>query len=305
LLLLSLAWPAPLGPAADLFQTPSRAPYDLFYTFWLPFSRALPAGIVWTGVIALTVVLLLVVRWSTPAPATRPAKSVVDESICTGCEQCYVDCPYEAIVMIPRPGTGNTPDAARSTLVAHVKPNLCVSCGICAGSCAPMGVGPAGRTGRDQLAATGAFIASARSGPRDVIVVACDRGAGVLATATTPTRARVRPITCAGNLHTSVVELLLRAGAGGVLVVACPPRDCWNREGPKWTEQRLFHDREAELQARVDRRRVRLVFAAAGDRALVDAALARFQAEIDALASAAAEPDLDVMRDCDPAALPT
>ena len=38
-------------------------------------------------------------------------------------------------------------------LVARVDPQLCVSCGICAGSCAPMGVGPRGRIwiARDQL----------------------------------------------------------------------------------------------------------------------------------------------------------
>ena len=111
---------------------------------------------------------------------------------------------------------------------------------------------------------------------------------------------RVWPITCAGNLHTSVVELLLRGGAGGVLVAACPPRDCWNREGPKWTEQRLFHEREAELQERVDRRRVRLIFAARDDRDIVAAALRDFQSEIIALAGAGgAEPDADVIRECD------
>ncbi|NIP82298.1 MAG: hydrogenase iron-sulfur subunit, partial [Gemmatimonadetes bacterium] len=55
-------------------------------------------------------------------------------------------------------------------------------------------------------------------------------------------------------LHTSVIEYLVRAGAGGVMVVACPPRDCWNREGVTWLEERVYNEREAELKDRVDRR---------------------------------------------------
>ncbi|HTI03830.1 MAG TPA: hydrogenase iron-sulfur subunit [Gemmatimonadales bacterium] len=299
---LALAWRAPLGPPADLFQAPGRAPYDAFYTLWLPLSRALPAGVVWLLTIAGGAVLLAIPWWARPAKRAEPPKSVVDESICTGCEQCYIDCPYEAIAMIARPGGT---EGGRSALVGHVTPELCVSCGICAGSCAPMGVGPAGRTGRDQLAAIRAFIAARPLGARDVVVVACDRGAGGIVHDPAP-GVRVWPISCAGNLHTSVVELLIRAGAGGVLVAACPPRDCWNREGAKWTEQRLFHDREAELQERVDRRRVRLIFAAAGDRAIVAAALREFQTEITVLAGVgAAEPDADVVRECDTAPTPS
>jgi coenzyme F420-reducing hydrogenase delta subunit/Pyruvate/2-oxoacid:ferredoxin oxidoreductase delta subunit len=300
LLVLSLVWPAPLGPPADLFRIPGPAPYDAFYTFWLPLSRALPAGVDWLLFIVCAALLMLVPLWTRPTAAAEPPKSMVDEAICTGCEQCYLDCPYEAIAMIARPG-GTSGD--RSALVAHVTPERCVSCGICAGSCAPMGVGPPGRTGRDQLAAVRAWLAQEQPGPRDVVVIACDRGAGAGAAAGSTGGARVWPITCAGNLHSSVVELLVRAGAGGVLVVACPPRDCWNREGPKWTEQRLFHDREAELQERVDRRRVRLVFAAAGDRAVVASALTEFQAEVTALAAAAAEADVDVKRECETTAV--
>ena len=293
LVLLAVVWPAPLGPRADLFRLPAQAPYDAFYTFWLPLSRPLPAAIVWGVGGIVTLALLLAPRWTRPAPEHQPAKSMVDESICTGCEQCYLDCPYEAIAMIPRSqGT-----AARSTLVAHVDPELCVSCGICSGSCAPMGVGPPGRTGRDQLASVRAFAAAHRPGVRDVVVIACDRGAAAVAAGISPATL-VRPITCAGNLHTSVVEYLIRIGAGGVLVLACPPRDCWNREGPKWTELRLYHDREAELQERVDRRRVRLVFANARDRDVVARALDDFRREIEALAVGAAETDVDPVRDC-------
>lgn len=44
-----------------------------------------------------------------------------------------------------------------------------------------------------------------------------------------------------------------------MMVVSCPERDCSHREGVKWLQLRVYEDREAELQARVDRQRVRLL----------------------------------------------
>jgi coenzyme F420-reducing hydrogenase delta subunit/Pyruvate/2-oxoacid:ferredoxin oxidoreductase delta subunit len=296
LLALAILWPVAVTPPADAFTLPGRAAFDWFYAFWIPLARAVSPGAMWGISLALTA-LALAIPWVTrPRMARRPPASVVDERLCTGCEQCYLDCPYEAIAMVDRLDAVHT---GKSALVARVDPALCVSCGLCAGSCAPMGVGPTGRTGRAQLTVVRDFIAARRPGARDVVVVACDRGAGGVAAAAEYDGARVYPVTCGGNLHTSVVEFLLRAGAGGVLIVSCPPRDCWNREGPKWLEERLFHEREAELRDRVDRRRVRLVHAAAGERALVRSALAAFRAEVAELEMAMGESDIDLERLCE------
>jgi coenzyme F420-reducing hydrogenase delta subunit len=98
-----------------------------------------------------------------------------------------------------------------------------------------------------------------------------------------------------------VVEYLLRAGAAGVLVLSCPPRDCWNREGVKWLEARLFHEREAELQERVDRRRLRVAALSRGERARVTHELEQFRAALGALERPAGESDIDLLRLCDPA----
>ena len=94
-------------------------------------------------------------------------------------------------------------------------------------------------------------------------------------------------------MHTSVVEYLLRSGVGGVLVVGCPPRDCRNREGPKWLEERLYNDREAELKSRVDKRRVRVTYAAQRERYLVREALTVFRSDISAI-ERTAEVDVDI-----------
>jgi coenzyme F420-reducing hydrogenase delta subunit len=162
-----------------------------------------------------------------------------------------------------------------------------------------MGVGPPGRTGRDQLARIREYVAARAPAPDDVVVVACNHGAGGVAGESTFDGASVLPVDCAGSLHTSVVEYLVRSGAGGVLIVACPPRDCQNREGPKWLEQRLYHDREAELKDRVDRRRVRLVYADLGEVGAVAAALEHSRRDIAALERARGEADIALEAECD------
>jgi coenzyme F420-reducing hydrogenase delta subunit len=189
----------------------------------------------------------------------------------------------------------------RADAVADVDPALCVSCGICAGSCAPMGVGPPGRTGRDQLETIRRFMADPVRRHDQVVVIACGHGAGALAADLEAEGGAVYPVDCAGNLHTSVIEYAIRAGAAGVLVLACPPRDCKNREGPLWLEQRIYHDREAELQARVDRARVAVAHAAAGDRGSALGVLHQFQSALAGLVPATAEAGIQVEAVCEPA----
>jgi ferredoxin len=292
---LAVLWPVQITPPADLFAIPGQVVYDWFYSFWLPWSRSLSPAALATAALIVAVAALMVPLLTRPARARRLPPSVVDERLCTGCEQCYLDCPYEAITMVDREDAAAS---GKSPRVARVDPALCVSCGICAGSCAPMGVGPEGRTGRAQLGTVRDFIA-ARGPVGRIVLVACERGAGGIADRPEFEGALVYPVSCGGNLHTSVVEYLLRAGAGGVVIVSCPPRDCWNREGPKWLEQRLYHEREAELRERVDRRRVRLIYASAGDRQVVHAAIRELGSALAALETASAERDIDLDRLCE------
>lgn len=298
LLALAVLWPVAVTPPADLFALPGRAPFDLFYAFWLPAARLLGPGAMWVAILLAAGSAVTAPWWTRPRAGRRPPPSTVDEHLCTGCEQCYLDCPYEAISMRPRP-----PEAVaegRSPLVARVEPGLCVSCGICAGSCAPMGVGPPDRTGRAQLEAVRRFVELRSPGVRDVVVVACEHGAGGVGRRGEVAGAPVHQVSCGGNLHTSVIEYLLRAGAGGVLIVSCSPRDCRHREGPRWLGQRLYHGREAELRARVDRRRVRLAFAGAAERREVEAALRTFREDVAGLDAATAERDIELAQLCDP-----
>jgi quinol-cytochrome oxidoreductase complex cytochrome b subunit/coenzyme F420-reducing hydrogenase delta subunit len=296
LVVAAVVRPAPIGSAASPFQLPEAVRVDWLYAFWVPLVRATSPGTAFV-VLTLAALVLLCVPLLTKRRASAPPPSVVNEDICTGCRQCSLDCPYEAITMIARP------DGGRSAEVARVDPELCVSCGICAGSCAPMGVGPPGRTGRDQLAHVRAFVTSADIGAGRTVVVCCDRGARGWRDELEAEGAVVHEVDCAGNLHTSVIELLVRGGAAGVLVIACPPRDCWNREGPRWLSERIYHDREAELQPRVDRRRVRVATANASESAEAVAALRDFMVSTARLDGPLAESSSEIDMVCEPVPL--
>ncbi len=133
------------------------------------------------------------------------------------------------------------------------------------------------------------------------MAICCDHGAGGFGPALAAEGAALYPVDCAGNLHTSVIEMLLRSGAGGVLVLACQPRDCRNREGARWLIERLYHGREAELQARVDRRRVRVVNVSAGERRLAVAALREFADGVCSLSQTPVDQGADMQSVCEPA----
>lgn len=285
LTVLAIVLPARLGAPADPFALPADTPLNLVTAWWLPITERLGAGVVWLLGLVGVLFLVVVPRFTRPKPEAV-APSVVDPRLCTGCNQCPQDCPWEAISMVAR-------DDDRPTLVALVDPTRCVSCGICAGSCAPMGVGPPGRTGRDQLGDVRELLRASADAPgvQGIVALCCDQAPAAHRDALVQRGVTVRPIPCVGNLHSSVVELLIRGGAAGVIVYGCPPRDCVGREGPKWLVERLFNDREAELQPRVDRRRVRVATMAPGDLAGTLAAHEEFRRAVEAIAPAQAEPD--------------
>jgi len=143
------------------------------------------------------------------------------------------------------------------------------------------------------------FIKANRWGPRDIVLVACERGPGLAAENAEPSGIPTFPVPCVGNLHTSVVEYLIRSGVGGVLIGSCPPRDCWSREGPGWLSERVFGDRAAELKDRVDKRRVRVVHAAEGEREVLTAAVREFFEHVLTLEAAEAEARIEIDIECE------
>lgn len=286
LVTISLLWPFGVEASADPTRLLGTVQIDLFFTALLPVFSRLPAWGVWLLTIVASLSLLVGVPLAT-RPKRKPEPSWVDWDLCTGCTTCYLDCPYEAISMVKR--TGETvADSRRSELVAQVNPDLCVSCGICAGSCAPMGVGPPGRTGRDQLLTVKKWFME--NDPKNgLVVIACDKSFAKLP------EPNLYLVGCIGSLHTSVIEWLIRKGVAGVFILSCPARDCHNREGPKWANERIYENREAELQERVDRRRVRVAAFAGTESIMARIEIETFRNELEQLKETPEEesPDLD------------
>jgi ferredoxin/coenzyme F420-reducing hydrogenase delta subunit len=294
---VAIAWPLEMAPKADPFVLPRGVPADWFFVFWLPLASHVDGGSALLLATLVGLALVVVPVFTARRGPAAPPHSVVDEDLCVGCVQCALDCPYEAITMVARAGPRIEP-------VARVDPALCVSCGICAGSCPPMGIGPPGRSGRDQLTRVREFAASPGRRTGEIVAICCEAGPGHFADELAAGGVAVFPASCAGNLHTSTIEMLLRAGAGGVLVLTCPPRDCEHREGPRWTHERVFLGREAELQDRVDRARVRIAHANARERAIALSALREFAAHIAGLERPAIdEADVDEVA-CEPGPVP-
>jgi ferredoxin len=276
--LLSLAWPAPLPPKADLLAIPGRIATDWFYGFWFPLAELSPATAL-AGGAALTALLIAVPWLLRPAPAARPGPAAVDPESCEGCQQCFQDCPFDAIQMV----TGLHPE--RHPLLAQVQPDLCVSCGLCTGSCASLAIGPPGRTARDQLAEARRLVADLAGAARGTLLVACRHNGGL----TDRLRSRgVRDRTttlvevdCAGSLHPGTVSYLGRRFTG-TLVLACPPQNCLYREGADLVEARIVGERRPAVAGQIGRLPVRLLKASLGE-------WARVVAAIDALSSGAGE----------------
>jgi Pyruvate/2-oxoacid:ferredoxin oxidoreductase delta subunit len=269
LFILSLAWPAPLPPAADLLTIPGRVATDWFYAFWVPVTAAAPA-VALSGGAVLGVLLLAAPWWLRPGAPARPAPAWVDPDLCEGCQQCSLDCPYDAIEMVP----GNHPELY--PLRASILADRCVSCGICAGSCSSLAIGPPDRTARHQLA-SGRQLASGHVGAEGrTLIVPCRNNGEVSAAAQAHYRADGRTdffeVDCAGTLHPAAISYL--AGHfGGTVVLSCPPQNCLHREGAALADARLLGDRKPAIPGRIARQSVRVLHRSMGEWPLIEAAI--------------------------------
>lgn len=296
LALLAVVWPVGHMPKASFSVMQGVVPLDLFFNFWVIPGRHLPPQATLGAWVAAFAGLASMPWWWRPRRRGELAPAAGDENLCTGCGQCYLDCPFGAIAMVPAPATNTA-----TLLVARVNPALCVSCGICAGACAPMVIGPPGRAGRDLLLEAQAFWERARPGTADVAVLACAQGLGVLRAPGPAAGVHWLGLHCAAASHTSAIEYLIRRGTGGVYVLACPERDCAFRFGPRWIRERLFNDREAELRERVDKSRVRVGSFGKADAVQAVAEIRSFRAEIAARAAErSAEEHVEVEGECEP-----
>lgn len=255
LLIGSAAFPVGMLPAANAFQIPAEITLDPLFLFFLPFGGT-AAWVLW-GVLLVIGVILAILPWIPTRQPEPPRVNIIDEN-CTGCTRCAVDCPYKAIEIIERP------EGSEYKYLAVADPAMCVSCGICLGSCLDNAI-TLGDSAPDILwdvVKQRIQLAQAKADhPEDVeIVFTCERHAnqsakpyleqriqGVVAT---HENVEVIAVPCAGAVPPDLLTYALEEGAAEVRIVGCPPDDCANREGNRWEEQRLTRERVPKLRRR-------------------------------------------------------
>jgi len=230
---------------ADLGKLPSNITFDPFFLFYLPATLRVNPNYFWSATLFIFG-FITVFPWL--FKGKQAAKIKIDHYGCNGCTKCAEDCPYNAIVMLPRT------DGRPHKLVAMENPNLCVSCGICLGACDPMVIDFADLKTTDYYRSllTRVRAAKTKAGAPIPIVYTCERhathGARAYLLGVADSKVEVITVPCIGDLHPNVVGQSLDAGASEVKIIGCPPGDCAQREGNLWLEARLKRTRQPRLK---------------------------------------------------------
>lgn len=272
LLVVALWKPAVSQGPADLARVPAEIGLDWFYLPLYPLAERWGAWGIW-GLLAGVSTILASMPWLPPFRRAPAAEVYLPN--CNGCNRCVEDCPYEAIRLVPR--TDGLPFPHQ----AQVNPDLCVSCGICMGSCpssTPFRRTEALRSGIDlpgqplhEVRESVTAAAAELAGPARVMVLACEHGAGA------GQLGGAVAFPCVAMIPPSLIDYILsRKLADGVLVAGCGESASYNRLGVEWTKQRFAAERDPYLRKRVPRERLATIWATPFEAARFEAEAAAF-----------------------------
>lgn len=261
LAVLSALQPATSAAPARMLEKASAFTMDWWFLWPLALTDRLGGGALWALFLGVGMFLLAAPWWMVKRRRAPEWKASVEVSRCFGCTHCSLDCPFNAITMIPRE------DGKPFLTQAVVNLELCVGCGICTGSCDSQAINLPAFNSRAlekelnvwlDLQLTGStrpFIALCCS---DSAVAGLRLGAGGRC-AELPNW-RIERIPCAGWVSAVLLERLVKRGAAGVLVAGCGESDPVAREGMTWLGHRLQGIREPVFHPRkADPTRVRFV----------------------------------------------
>ncbi len=240
--------PALLGAEGNLFQHDGITLIDWISGWWIPLSSSLDPVLFLSlgGLITLT--LLLLPWWWPKRHGKTTAPAQVDTARCGGCRQCEKDCPFEAVVIQDHPGGKGR--------FSTVDPDLCTSCGLCAGSCTEYVIGPPGRTAIEQIANIQPPLPQASLDSKPAILY-CSQNPGVRAILLKKSHISFQEVECIGTIHPEIIKLLLLQHPS-VTLWGCPARNCENREGFYLAHARSFERRLPSAPLHLDKERVKV-----------------------------------------------
>ncbi len=248
LLLLSAFYPADTAAPARMTLIRESFSMDWWYLLPLALSDRLGGGALWSILLLGSLTVGSVPWWMA---RRRLGPAAIHTSRCNACKQCFTDCPYGAISMVPR-----TDGSKKYELQAEVDPAKCVDCGICSASCDSVGTNISWLETVSTRQRVEAWVREAiAEGETPLLAFTCANGAGAeLAVDPGTGRCaelpgyRVLPVPCAGWVHAYTLERALRRGAREAVIVACGPGQCHYREGVAWLEERLDGERKPMLR---------------------------------------------------------
>ncbi|GIX43193.1 MAG: hypothetical protein KatS3mg129_2926 [Leptospiraceae bacterium] len=257
LILISLIKPATSAEPAKLQVIPQKFSMDYWYLLPIWFTDRLNGGMLWF-ITFLSSIFIFGFPWIFYKQRFEP--SIVDEDRCQNCQQCFIDCPYNAISMIPRENREPT---------ARVNPKLCVSCGICNGSCLPVSVGIPYYKVLEKRRQYQKWKLEARNQNKPFYIAFICANSCINSIEFDPETGiskepalkdfYVTAAPCVGWVHTRTLEILLLEENSGAIIIGCP--QCSYREGTKWLEERIFKDRDPFLRKdKVNPNKIKIIY---------------------------------------------
>lgn len=271
ILLLSI-----VKPVVNLMPANSRkiiaiTGIDWFYLFIFPVINSIPVWLTWVSIVS-TLVFLAAIPWLKRTKRASSAEILQDK--CTGCSQCFNDCPYDAIHIRPRT------DGKPFELEAIVMSERCAGCGICVGSCSFDGVVLPDKTASNVLDEIKKVLDEIRNSKRPAILgLGCSYSVDVKET-DLEENVRYIKLPCVGMIHRSWIEHAFGSGAGGVFVLGCRMNDCQYRFGNKWIDERFAYERSPRLNRSVDKSKIKVFWMAQAQKKELLEGLRGFEEEL-------------------------
>ena len=256
LVVLCFAYPATSVGRADMNVFAARFGIDWWYLVLYPFLASYPAWGAWAFTIAGTAILTALPWLKRPG---NPGKAEVILSKCVGCELCFKDCPYEAIMMQRRT------DGLQYKEEAVVVEKKCASCGLCVGACDFHAIDLPDLTEEMIYKEIKNLMSFDSKGEPRILNVACGYGVDMKGLIDPDTKAlkempnvKVLMLPCVAMLQPVMIEIAMKSGADGVFVSGCQAKDCHFREGDNFIEGRLLNARPPVIRKKaVDPARIR------------------------------------------------